>query len=182
MSASALPFPWDDFAHFQSCNDSRTIWPIALGRDEALTALLGDLGRDDSLRDSERLRGQFRNLCRNRAAKHGRRRRLDKQFAGSDRFASRRGAVQSPLGGRGALAEGQVGSVAIRELVDLIRQEVPESDWQILWMLAEGYSYGEIAARYNWTSECLKCRICRVRSRIRKSRVGRLVQAALYFD
>lgn len=181
MSAFALPFPWGDFAHFQSCDDGRTTWPIALGHDEALTALVGGLSDYDAVHGSERLRGRFSNLCCNRAAKHRRRLRLDRQFA-DVRLADRREAVRSLLSGRGALAEDQMGSVAIRELLDLVRQEVSESDWRILWMLAEGYSYGEIAAHCNTTPESLKCRICRVRSRIRESRVGRLVQAALYFD
>ena len=70
--------------------------------------------------------------------------------------------------------------VATSELVGLIRRCVPKADWQVLWMLAQGCSYGEIAACCGLTVESLKSRVCRIRGRIRESRVGRMLQAALY--
>ena len=68
---------------------------------------------------------------------------------------------------------------ATSELLGLVRQCVPETDWQVPWMLAEGYSYGEIASPHGVTVESLKSRTCRLRSRIRNSREGRIVSNVL---
>lgn len=179
MFASTFPFPWNDFLQFQSADDGRTTSPVSLGREEALAALINDFDADRGVRDSESLRSKFNNLCCNRAAKYRRRIQLDERLAEFLRVM-RREEVRSLRSGRGPLSEDHAGMVATRELLSLIRQCVPEADWQVLWMLAEGYSYGEIAARCGLTVENLKSRACRIRGRIRESRVGRMLQAALY--
>ena len=179
MSARALPFPWNDYLQFQSDGDSRTASPASFGQDDALAALVEDFAPGGRPLDSVSLRNQFENLCCNRAAKYRRRIRLTERFAERQR-SIRRESVRCLLGGRGPLPEDHAAAVATSELVGLVRRCVPEADWQVLWMLAEGYSYGEIAARYGVTAESLKSRTCRLRSRIRNSTVGRRVQAALY--
>jgi DNA-directed RNA polymerase specialized sigma24 family protein len=179
MPSSALPFPWNDFLQFQSVGDNRSTCPASLGREEALTALVGAFGSDDEERDSENLRSQFDNLCCNRSAKHRRRTQLNERLA-EVRRAERREGVRSLLSGRGPLSEDHVGMVITRELLNLARQCVPEADWQILWMLAEGYSYEETAACFGLTADNLRSRACRIRGRIRESQVGRLLHAALY--
>jgi DNA-directed RNA polymerase specialized sigma24 family protein len=70
-------------------------------------------------------------------------------------------------------------AVATRELVSLIRREISESDWSILWMLAEGFTYGEVADKFGMSVAKLKSRVRRTRSRIRSSPTGRWVQEAL---
>jgi hypothetical protein len=179
VPAHALPFPWNDYLQFQSDGDGRTAIPASFGHDDALAALVDDFGPSGQPPDPVSLRSQFENLCCNRAAKYRRRIQLMERFA-ERRRAMRRDSVRSLLGGRGPHPEDHPAKVAISELVDLVRRCVPKADWQVLWMLAEGYSYDEIAARYGVTAESLKSRTCRLRSRIRNSTVGRMVQAALY--
>jgi hypothetical protein len=179
MPASALSFPWNDFLQFQTACEGRTTCPASLGREEALTIFVGELDPDGGKHDSRSLRTQFDNLCCNRAAKYRHRIQLSKQFADLRR-AQRSEVERSLLSGRGLLPENHTGMVAIRELLSLARQCVSKGDWKILWMLAEGYSYGEIAGCYGLTIGNLKSRLSRIRSRIRKSPVGRLLHTALY--
>ncbi len=178
MPARALPFPWNDFLRFQSAGDSRAANPDSFGHDDALTACVDELGLSGRSMDSVSLCGQFENLCCNRAAKYRRRIRLSERFA-ERRRSMRRESVRSLVQGRGPLCEDHVAKVATSELLGLVRQSVRETDWRVLWMLAEGYSYAEVAARHGVTVESLKSRTCRLRSQIRNSNVGRKVQAAM---
>ena len=178
MSANALPFPWNDYRQFQSHGDVRTANSASFGHDDALSSLVDDFSASGGQLDSVSLRSQFENLCSNRAAKYRRRIRLTERFAERQR-SMRRESVRSLLRGQGPLPEDHAATVATSELLGLVRRCVPEADWNVLWMLAEGYSYDEIAARYGVTAESLKSRTCRIRCRIRNSTVGRRVQAAL---
>jgi hypothetical protein len=178
MPTNALPFPWNDYLQFQSDGDVRTANSASFGHDDALSSLVDDFGPSGRQLDSVSRRSQFENLCCNRAAKYRRRTRLMERFAERQR-SMRRESVRSLLGGRGPLPEDHAATVATSELLDLVRRCVPEADWNVLWMLAEGYSYNEIAVRYGVTAESLKSRTCRIRSRIRNSTVGRRVQAAM---
>lgn len=178
MPAHALPFPWNDYHHFQSAGDDWATSPASFGHDDALAAIVDDLGSGGRPPDSVSLGNQFENLCCNRAAKHRHRLRLVEQFTERLRLKQRE-SVRTRSAGRGPLPEDHVARVATAELVDLIRRCVSEPDWRVLWMLAEGYSYGEIAARYGVTVENLKSRTCRLRSRIRNSAIGRMVHASM---
>jgi DNA-binding NarL/FixJ family response regulator len=178
MPAPALPFPWNDYHQFQSAGDDRASNPASFGHDDALAALVDDLSSGGPPSDSMSLRSKFENLCCNRAAKYRRRIRLMERFAERQR-SSQRESVQAQLAGRGPVSEDHAASFATAELLDLVRRCVSEPEWRILWMLAEGYSYGEIAAQYGVTVENLKSRTCRLRNRIRNSTVGLMVHAAM---
>lgn len=179
MPAHALPFPWNDYHQFQSAGDVGASNPASFGLDDALAALVDDLSSGDPPSDSVSLHSKFENLCCNRAAKYRRRIRLVERFAERQR-SRRRESVRAQLVGRGPLPEDHAARVATAELLELVRRCVSEAEWRILWMLAEGYSYGEIAACYGVTVENLKSRTSRLRSRIRNCTVGRMVHAAMY--
>ena len=178
MPPTSLPFPWNEFLHFQPKGDRRSVSPDSLGQEEALSALVDDIGAGRGPSDPDQIRRQFDNLRSNRTAKHRRRFRLDRRMA-EDILGSRIEGTRQVRVDRGPFANDHSEAVATRELVGLVRKSVPATDWRILWMLAEGYSYSETAARCEMTIEALKCRASRARGRIRNSPVGSAILAAI---
>lgn len=164
MSSPDLPAPWGVYLRLHSLGLSRKITSLSLGRDEALTELPDQLGTECAPSDPDIVQRKFDYLCVNRATKYRHRARLDHQVAERTTHV---------------LAEKHTNAVATRELVDLVRRETSDADWSILWMLAEGFTYREVADKFSMSFEKLKSRVCRTRFRIRSSSTGQRVQEAL---
>jgi DNA-binding CsgD family transcriptional regulator len=167
MSAADIPAPWRIFQILQSSAAGRKLDPFGLGHDEALTELPGLFHPSDTgatLPDPERLRRRFDHLRANRATKFRRRAKLDRQIA-----------KRTPS----AVTEAVDEVVAVKELTELVHLETSESEWELLRLLADGFTYNEIADRHGTSVESLKSRVSRVRSRIRLSPAGLVIQKAL---
>lgn len=164
MTSPDLPGRWCVFHRLNSLGRSQKINPRSLGRDDALTALLDRFGTAQAPSDPGIHQRQFDYLCVNRATKYRHRVRLNRRIAeGTANF----------------LIEQHTEAVAMRELVSLVRREISDSDWSILWMLAEGFTYREVADKFGMSVVRLKSRVCRTRSRIRNSSTGRWIQEAM---
>jgi DNA-directed RNA polymerase specialized sigma24 family protein len=164
MNPPKISASWHIYHQLHSFGHSQKINPRTLGREDALTTLLGRFGAIPTPLDPGAVQRQFDYLCVNRATKYRHRMRLDRRIAEVD--------AHNPV-------EKHTEAVATRELVSLIRREMSESDWSILWMLAEGFTYGEVADKFGMSVARLKSRVSRTRSRIRSSPTGRWVQEAL---
>jgi hypothetical protein len=164
MHAPDLPAHWDIFRQLHAVVDSRRVDSRTLGREEALTALLDRFGMGCDPPDPADVQRQFDYLCANRAAKYRRRARLDRHIAEM---------------GQVILTERTTASVALKELVEMVRCETPDADWRILRMLAEGFTYLEVADWLGVSVGNLKSRASRRRHHLRSSPIGRRVQNAL---
>ena len=135
------PLPRSLYHQLHALGHSQKINSRTLGRDDALTALW-QVRSDSYPSRSRRVQRQFDYLCVNRATKYRHRMRLDRRSEGD---------THNPV-------EKHTEAVATKELVGLIRRELSESDWSILWMLAEGFTYGELADKFGIAVEKLKSR------------------------
>ena len=149
----------------QAIINSYIINSKSLGREEALTAILEDFDRGRAPSDSDAFQRRFGNLCTNRRAKYRQRKQLDKKWVAQD--------------SREFLADDDTETASRRELAELLQGEVSPAEWQILWKLAEGHSYREVAAQCGMSLANLKSRTSRIRDRVRNSDMGRIVQLAL---
>ena len=146
MNPPKIPAPWSLYHQLHALGHSQKINSRTLGRDDALTALLGRFGATPTPLDPGAVQRQFDYLCVNRATKYRHRMRLDRRYPEGD--------THNPV-------EKHTEAVATKELVGLIRRELSESDWSILWMLAEGFTYGELADKFGMSVEKLKSRVRR---------------------
>ena len=164
MPSPDLPAQWGVFHRLQAIGSSRRVDSQTLGRDEALTALSDKFGTGCDPLDPDSVQRQFDRLRVNRTAKYRRRVQLDRQIAENTQTI---------------LPAQHTQVVAIKELAELLHRETPEADWQILRMLADGFTYREIADQQGLSITNLKSRVFRVRCRLRSSPTGRQVQGAL---
>ena len=166
MHSMCLPFPWGDYlGPQQAANDNFIINARSLGCEEALTAILEDFGSNCAPSDSDAVQRRFGNLCTNRRAKYRQRKQLNKKWADEN--------------SRESSAADHTEVVATVELVELLRVYVSRAEWQLLWKLAGGSSYREVAAQCGISVGNLKSRTSRIRDRVRNSNVGRRIQLAL---
>jgi DNA-directed RNA polymerase specialized sigma24 family protein len=114
--------------------------------------------------DPHGVQREFDCLCANRTAKYRRRAQLDRRFAGTGQVFQTQPIIEV---------------VALRELAEMVRRATSDIDWQILRMLAEDFTYAEVADRLGMSVGKLKSRVSRARCRLRSSPAGRHIQEAL---
>jgi hypothetical protein len=150
----AEPTPgWMAFSRLQHFLNSLSIDATIWGRDEAGTDLVTDLANDD-LSPAE-VNRRFRGIALNRARKHRNRAQLY-----GDHAARCRGEAYHE--------DNQATDAAARELLQLVRRAVSIEEWNVLWRLAEGSSYEELAGVAGTSEVSLRTRVSRVRERVRK--------------
>ncbi len=171
------PVPWTVFSEIQENNDPSSV-DQALGREEALDQILDEIVANPSVSE-ERIYKRFRSLSRNRRSKYCYRRDLDWNRGRPDR---RRGgqyfsspSFQSPAPNVFDVFE----DIARAELVTLVRSVLPQEDFHLLWEIAEGISYRDLAYARAVSIATIKARVFRIRERIRTSAVGEALRAAL---
>src|SRR5262245_25029586 len=131
MQTTTLPAPWGYYLQLQqTAGNSFTIDPPNLGHEDALTAILDD-NPASPLAESEAFFRRFNNLSRNRRAKYCQRKRLERGW-----ICSMKSDVCPP---------NQYQSLARAELTEVCRGGMSSAEWGILWKLAEGHTYGEVA-------------------------------------
>lgn len=151
----AEPTPgWMAFARLQHFVNSLPIDTTFWGRDEAATDLVDDLASDDLL--PAEVNRRFRGIALNRVRKHRTRAQLYRDHA-----ARRRGDPYHE--------DQQATNAAARELLQFVRGAVSIEEWDVLWRLAEGSSYEELASVAGMSGTSLRTRVSRVRERIRRA-------------
>lgn len=151
----AEPTPgWMAFSRLQRFLNSLPIDATVWGRDEAATDLVDDLVSDD-LSPTE-VNRRFRGIALNRAGKHRNRAQLYAGFA-----ARRRGDAYHE--------DKQATEATAHQLSQLVRRAVSVEEWNVLWRLAEGWSYEELAGVGGTSVVSLRTRVKRIRERVRQT-------------
>ena len=166
---------WTTFAALQERTEPQSI-DQSLGREEALTEVLGDIIGNPSISE-DRIRRRFATLSRNRTSKYRHRRNLERDSA---RPSHRRGGRYLESSSLWPPVPDVSEQIAWAELVGLVRSVLPEHDFQLLWEVAEGESYRNLACEQGTSVASTKAKIFRARKRIRMSAVGQRLRTALF--
>jgi hypothetical protein len=174
MLYSRRPQSWVIFGNIHTRPEFSSL-DASLDRDEALGQLLDDIARN-RLVPEDGIDRRYASLCRNRRTKRLHRRQLEQCDAASRLTGHyHNGAPFRLPGGDEDIAE----AVALHELTSMVRDILPNGDWQLLWEIAQGGSYEEAAIARQVTVSSLKSRVLRIRRGIRASVVGIAVRDAL---
>ena len=165
---------WSTFADFQRDGEPLSI-ERALGREEALTNVLEELINDPSTSDHN-LRRRFASLSRNRSSKYYHRRDLERNQA---RPSYRRGGRGFDSSSTAPIGSDLSEEIAQAELVMLVRDLLPEHDFLLLWEIAEGRTYSDVACDQEVSVASIKARVFRIRARIRMSPIGQELRRVL---
>ena len=165
---------WTAFAALQESTEPQSI-DQSLGREEALTEVLGDIIGNSSISE-DRIRRRFATLSRNRTSKYRHRRNLERDSARSSYRRGGRYFGSSPLRPPTPDISDEI---AWAELVTLVRSVLPERDFQLLCEIAEGKSYRDLAHDRMISVASTKAKVFRIRKRVRMSSVGQALRTAL---
>jgi DNA-binding NarL/FixJ family response regulator len=137
--------PWDAYAHLQAqLSRAHLVSDHTWGMEAALDAILRSLHDNQPVTPDD--------LTRTAASERRRER-----YRARLRLTSLRGV--------------EVGAdpderLAAREGLRIARSKVSSRDWPVLWQVAEGYNYPEIAGRIGVTPGCLRVRVQRCRQQL----------------
>lgn len=168
------PNSWVVFSHLQKNYDPVSA-DLALAREEALDEVLNEITLNPTISE-ERLVRRFRSLCRNRRSKQSHRRYLEQKRC---RPCCRRNGRYVTGMPPDPFTSDVFESVAIAELLVLVRRALAVDDFQLLWEIAVGVSYCDAARERGVSVPCLKARLFRIRNQVRMSAIGPVVCAAL---
>lgn len=165
---------WTTFAVLQGCTEPQSI-DQSLGREEALTEVLGDIISNPSISE-DRIHRRFATLSRNRSSKYRHRRNLERDWARPSHKRGGRYFGSSPLRPPTPDISDEI---ARAELVTLVRSVLPERDFQLLCEIAEGKSYRDLAHEQEISVASTKAKVFRIRKRVRTSSIGQALRTAL---
>jgi DNA-binding NarL/FixJ family response regulator len=147
-----LPSFWHLIFGLQRLTNATILTSRTWGTEEALEALLRELPQDEGVLVTHLLMQRFRNLRRNRTAKHRHRQHMLSALA---RDAGRRGAPADPA------------DIALKqERLDELRSQATRHEWHLLEALATGHTLAEVAASRGISVSCCKTQVCRLRKRL----------------
>jgi hypothetical protein len=173
MTTEGQPF-WSTFVDLQQLSQPKTADGI-FAREEALDTVLHDIVQDPTI-PAEKIRQRFKSLTRNRRTKYFDRLSLDRERA---RPCYGRGGSHFETITLAPRAPDVSDAIANAQLMTLVRSVLPEGDFRLLWDLAVGATYPEIAVKLGVTIAAAKARIFRIRERVRKSWVAPTLRTAL---
>ena len=149
-----IPEEWHQFCRLHAFNCQSRVSPRHAGSDEQLDAILIAFGRGTKLDDDVADR-----IGRNRARKHRLRDRLVQDRLVQERLF-RFDEVAS-------LPDDVVEKAAIADHVAWVRSNTSAKEWHSLWLLAEGFSYAQVAQTLHLSEGTLKSQVARCRARLR---------------
>ncbi len=143
---------WEEYRALQRKADRARLdsysWALEERLNYFLDAIDGALPRNLEIRSKS-----LHNLVLNRTKKHSRRARLlEEQYGVST-------AEPSP-------EDVAVQQLYLRERIAIVRGAASETDWRILWSLAEEKDYCTVAKHEGMSISALKARVCRCRRRL----------------
>lgn len=151
----AEPAPgWMAFSRLQHVINSLPIDATVWGRDEAATDLVDELVSDEL--SPVEVNRRFRGIALNRARKH--RNRAQRY---GDYVARHRDDAYNE--------DEQAMEATAHELFQLVRRAVSIEEWNVLWRLAEGSSYEELAGVRGMSAVSLRTSVSRLRERVRRT-------------
>lgn len=151
--------PWDELARIQAevADDKPRTRARRQALDDAYSVVLDELGEHTAAS----LRQRFSNLVSNRRRKFRERRAIEKFLVRGDTEADD--------------ALDPVEILSRREVAAQVLTEVGPGERALLWAVAEGRSYEDLAAEAREPAGTIKARVSRLRTRLR----GRFPQLAL---
>ncbi|MGA2257658.1 MAG: hypothetical protein ABSG53_23605 [Thermoguttaceae bacterium] len=172
--STQVHIPWTVFQQLQQDRQPASI-ELCLGREEALTAVLHQITGGPPTEEAD-IRKRFSNLLINRSSKYRHRRYIVENLA---RPAQRRCGEGYCLSASRHVAAEIAESVDWGKLVALVASLLPQADFNLLWDIATGGTYTEIAAAAQISVAALKARVFRIRERVRMSSVAPVIEKAL---
>jgi len=163
--AEILSFPWNTLQRLQAASNSVVVNARSMGREEALTVIVGELAAGKVPPDEEAMERRFRTLSANRAVKYQTRKQIEAEAADLNRIEPVLHDLSDEL--------------AVQELTSLASSQLTLEDWQLLQDIGNGEPYIELALESRKSVGTLKSKVSRLRSRIRNSTVGRTILEAV---
>ena len=173
MTAADDQSAWATFQALQQLPQPQAI-QHDFARGETLDVILDEIAAEPSA-PSEQIRRRFRSLSRNRRTKYYERKALERE---SVRPSYRRGGRDFEVVMLAPRQKDASDAVAMAQLLMLVRGLLSEADFQLLWEIAIGATYAEIAVKLGISITAAKARIFRIRQRVRTNPVGRTIEEA----
>jgi hypothetical protein len=166
--------PWQLFATIQREPDPQSV-DRSLARDEAIDVVLDEIARDPAA-DKDPIQKRFYSLSRNRLSKQNNRRALIRRHY---RGTHRRGGTEFDNALLTVPPRTVFGQLAYKELTDLVSTVVSKDELRLLFEIADGCRYTDIARGRNTTVSGVKSKAFRIRAKIRKSQIAAALQSDL---
>lgn len=164
----ALSICWAEYAHFQAFANQQLLNRNSWGIDEALSELLERIERSslDDLSDwlSELARQRSHRLGRPVPVEEGLRAWI-KNLATNRSKKYRSGATLEEAKAKG-IVENPTAAIETAEEVELAKQNSTEYEWRVMWRLASGDTYRNLADELRMGVNSLKSFVLRCRRRL----------------